>query len=365
MDRRLELRRPRWRNSTFLMSSRSALGRAGRLSGWTEQASNTPWPSSSTRRPARTLRGQPARRGRSPRGTWPTGTCGGLRTTGAWRCWPAGCPARRSPWPGKQLGANDERDLFAWAVRAVREIQPRGAAAGERQGAEHQPVQRATGSTCWTGCARLGTSPGWRAAARVRFRRPAAAAAVRAGRSARAGRAVVPLAVAVTRPPATVGETLGDLMAARGWPGAAAWARRADRIAPTIVGGSKKHGGADLGPTRAKRAWAELGVDGIGVADCAPGAWMLTRPLSAAADLRDGGQAAGLAGRLGLAVQRPQDRALPADRQRVPAAGGGGAGFGHPPRAGARGRARRRAGGRRMRTCTIRCSACCDPGPTS
>src|SRR5207302_2808705 len=73
------------------------------------------------------------------------------------------------------------------------------------------------------------------------------------------------------RPPATVGETLGDLMAARGWPGASAWARRADRIAPTIVGGSKKHGGADLGPTRAKRAWAELGVDGIGVADAAPG----------------------------------------------------------------------------------------------
>ena len=57
--------------------------------------------------------------------------------------------------------------------------------------------------------------------------------------------------------PATVGETLGDLMAARGWPGAAAWARRAGRIAPTIVGGSKKHGGADLGPTRAKRAWAD------------------------------------------------------------------------------------------------------------
>jgi DNA (cytosine-5)-methyltransferase 1 len=60
-------------------------------------------------------------------------------------------------------------------------------------------------------------------------------------------------------------------MAARGWPGAYAWARRADRIAPTIVGGSKKHGGADLGPTRAKRAWAELGVDGIGIADAAPG----------------------------------------------------------------------------------------------
>jgi DNA (cytosine-5)-methyltransferase 1 len=36
------------------------------------------------------------------------------------------------------------------------------------------------------------------------------------------------------------------------------------------VGGSKKHGGADLGPTRAKRAWAALGVDGMGVADHAP-----------------------------------------------------------------------------------------------
>jgi DNA (cytosine-5)-methyltransferase 1 len=62
------------------------------------------------------------------------------------------------------------------------------------------------------------------------------------------------------------------LMAARGWTGAAAWTRRADRIAPTIVGGSKKHGGADLGPTRAKQAWAELGVDGLGLADQAPDA---------------------------------------------------------------------------------------------
>jgi DNA (cytosine-5)-methyltransferase 1 len=73
-------------------------------------------------------------------------------------------------------------------------------------------------------------------------------------------------------PAATVGQALSDLMAARGWPGTAAWARRADRIAPTIVGGSKKHGGPDLGPTRAKRAWAELGVDGLGIADVAPAA---------------------------------------------------------------------------------------------
>lgn len=38
-------------------------------------------------------------------------------------------------------------------------------------------------------------------------------------------------------------------------------------VAPTLVGGSKKHGGADLGPTRAKEAWKKLGVCGLGVAD--------------------------------------------------------------------------------------------------
>ncbi|MDF0372089.1 DNA cytosine methyltransferase [Streptomyces sp. KA12] len=38
-------------------------------------------------------------------------------------------------------------------------------------------------------------------------------------------------------------------------------------VAPTLVGGSKKHGGADLGPSRAKAAWANLGVSGVGVAN--------------------------------------------------------------------------------------------------
>ncbi|MFE0030450.1 DNA cytosine methyltransferase [[Kitasatospora] papulosa] len=47
-----------------------------------------------------------------------------------------------------------------------------------------------------------------------------------------------------------------------------AWLRDASKgVAPTLVGGSKKHGGADLGPTRAKRAWASLGVCGLGVAN--------------------------------------------------------------------------------------------------
>ena len=48
------------------------------------------------------------------------------------------------------------------------------------------------------------------------------------------------------------------------------WKRQANSIAPTIVGGSKKHGGPDLGPTRARRAWAALAVNGLGVANEAP-----------------------------------------------------------------------------------------------
>jgi len=62
--------------------------------------------------------------------------------------------------------------------------------------------------------------------------------------------------------PPTVGEALYDLMASKGWEGAKEWKKKANKIAPTLVGGSKKHGGPDLGPTRAKRAWQELHVNG-------------------------------------------------------------------------------------------------------
>ena len=68
----------------------------------------------------------------------------------------------------------------------------------------------------------------------------------------------------------SVGETLWDLLGEKGWKGVARWKEQADRIAPTIVGGGKKHGGPDLGPTRAKRAWAEMGIDGKGIANEAP-----------------------------------------------------------------------------------------------
>ena len=70
--------------------------------------------------------------------------------------------------------------------------------------------------------------------------------------------------------PKTVGQTLYPMMSANGWIGARKWRDNADEIAPTIVGGSKKHGGPDLGPTRARQAWAKLGVEGRTIAEVAP-----------------------------------------------------------------------------------------------
>jgi DNA (cytosine-5)-methyltransferase 1 len=73
-----------------------------------------------------------------------------------------------------------------------------------------------------------------------------------------------------TSQPPSIGDLLYDLMAANGWQGARDWQERATSIAPTLVGGSKKHGGPDLEPTRARQTWATLGVDGSGVWDDAP-----------------------------------------------------------------------------------------------
>jgi DNA (cytosine-5)-methyltransferase 1 len=68
----------------------------------------------------------------------------------------------------------------------------------------------------------------------------------------------------------TVGEALYEEMKKNGWKQADEWKKKANIVAPTLVGGSKKHGGADLGPSRAKAAWAKLGVNGKTIADEAP-----------------------------------------------------------------------------------------------
>ncbi|MFB7294925.1 DUF6339 family protein [Streptomyces rubiginosohelvolus] len=71
--------------------------------------------------------------------------------------------------------------------------------------------------------------------------------------------------------PPTVGAVLGPTMSGGGWPGAKRWAEHADRIAPALVGGSDRRGGADLGPTGSKRAWETLGVNGNSLGDAPPG----------------------------------------------------------------------------------------------
>ncbi|MBI5805395.1 DNA mismatch endonuclease Vsr [candidate division TA06 bacterium] len=76
----------------------------------------------------------------------------------------------------------------------------------------------------------------------------------------------------------TVGQSLLDLMKSNGWEKAEKWAGNANAIAPTLVGGSKKHGGPDLGPTRSREAWALLDVDGSGLANQPPNKEFIGKP---------------------------------------------------------------------------------------
>lgn len=171
---------------------------------------------------------------------------------------------------GKQLGASDERDLFAWAVELVGRMQPRAVLLENVRGLS-MPRFAAYRQHVKDRLAELGYWSDWKLLEARDFGvpqlRPRFILVGLREDDARYFDWPEPTPFS-----GTVGTALRDLMAEDGWRGADAWAERASGIAPTIVGGSKKHGGADLGPTRAKRAWAELGVDAMGVADAPPGA---------------------------------------------------------------------------------------------
>ncbi len=170
---------------------------------------------------------------------------------------------------GKQLGQRDERNLFPAALRLVDEIRPKAVMIENVRGflgavfedyREHLRGQ----------LKKLGYKADWRLLNASDFGVPQLRprVVIVALREDKADQFDWPQILAHNPP--TVGETLYDLMAAKGWKGAKAWKQRADEIAPTIVGGSKKHGGPDLGPTRARTAWASLGVNGSTVAEEAP-----------------------------------------------------------------------------------------------
>jgi DNA (cytosine-5)-methyltransferase 1 len=170
---------------------------------------------------------------------------------------------------GKQLGKDDERNLFPAAIRLVDETRPKAIMIENVRGFLGAVFEDYRGFIRGE-LKKLGYEAQWRLLNASDFGVPQLRprVVIVAIRDDLKDGFSWPAPRQVNAP--SVGEALGDLMAARGWRGAKAWAARADDIAPTLVGGSKKHGGPDLGPTRARLAWASLGVDGKTLADEAP-----------------------------------------------------------------------------------------------
>ena len=177
---------------------------------------------------------------------------------------------------GKQLGQKDERNLFDVGINYVDEIRPRAVMFENVKGLLGP---RFSHYREWIDARlrKLGYVNEWRLLNASDYGVPQLRPRVLmvATKADISGQFKWPEAV---KKAVTVGHTLQDLMASQGWSGAKAWAKRADRIAPTLVGGSKKHGGPDLGPTRARKSWAELGVDGIGIANTEPAKDFLGMP---------------------------------------------------------------------------------------
>ncbi|HEX2863763.1 MAG TPA: DNA cytosine methyltransferase [Deinococcales bacterium] len=171
---------------------------------------------------------------------------------------------------GKQLGKDDERDLFPEMIRLASECRPRAIMIENVRGLL-DPKFASYRAHIRQEIEALGYESDWRLVQAAEYGVP----------QLRPRTIFVALLKELfggyswpePRPweAPTVGEALRAEMGSRGWPGASEWAARARSIAPTIVGGSKKHGGPDLGPSRARLAWAALGVNGNTVAEEAPG----------------------------------------------------------------------------------------------
>jgi DNA (cytosine-5)-methyltransferase 1 len=170
---------------------------------------------------------------------------------------------------GRQLGSSDERDLFAWAVEQAGVIHPRvlllenvRGLSAPRFSAYRQRVLDRLDTWGYVGEWKLIFASDFG----VPQLRPRFVLVAMSHDDHRHFHWPEPTVTV----PATIGDSLHDLMAADGWRFADEWRLLAQNVGPTLVGGSKKHGGADLGPTRAKEAWKRLYVDGRGVADKAP-----------------------------------------------------------------------------------------------
>ena len=170
---------------------------------------------------------------------------------------------------GKQLGAEDERDLFPEMLRLVGEICPKAVMIENVRGFL-DPVFEGYRKNIFEQLDKLGYKAKIKLLQASDYGVPQLRPRIVIIGIRKDIRKEFEYPEARPAETKTVGETLGDLMKEKGGDGAEAWNRKADKIAPTIVGGSKKHGGPDLGPVRARKAWMELGVDGLGVANEVP-----------------------------------------------------------------------------------------------
>ncbi len=170
---------------------------------------------------------------------------------------------------GRQLGSSDERDLFPEALRIVSECRPRAVMLENVRGLLSSRFDHYR-ETLDQRLNDLGYSSFWKLLQASDFGVPQLRPRVVIVAIEASAATHFSWPDAVRQEPPTVGQVLCKEMGSGGWQHAATWANQADSIAPTLVGGSKKHGGPDLGPTRAKREWAKIGVCGKGVADCAP-----------------------------------------------------------------------------------------------
>ncbi len=170
---------------------------------------------------------------------------------------------------GKQLGADDDRDMFPSMLKIVKDVRPRAVLIENVRGilTERFTPFRAKIDKILDG---MGFDAHWTAFNAANFGVPQTRFRVFLVALRRGATAPLRWPIATEGPAPAVGMAIGDLMSERGWRGAAAWIKGAMSPAPTIVGGSHKHGGPDLGPTRARREWAALGVDGLGLANESP-----------------------------------------------------------------------------------------------
>lgn len=169
---------------------------------------------------------------------------------------------------GKQLGSDDERDMFPTALALIKGAKPRAVLLENVRGlasAKFSDYRKNLERQLF----KLGYEPEWKVIQAADYGVPQLRPRfILIGlRKDDSERFMWPLPQFRRK---FVGETLLDLMQSRGWLGADAWADGANDIAPTVVGGSKKHGGPDLGPTREKRQWRVIGVDGMGIANEPP-----------------------------------------------------------------------------------------------